>query len=122
MYAVTDRSWLKGKSFISQIEEVLEAGATFLQLREKDLAFEEFLREAREVKKQLDSLNLKAEFVAPRLWMDPHTIDGGFMSTSAEDREYAMWRAYRSIDIANELGCDMIVLWLAREGTLPQRV
>ena len=23
-----------------------------------------------------------------------------------------------SIDIANELGCDMIVLWLAREGTL----
>ena len=40
------------------------------------------------------------------------------MSTSAKDREYAMWRAYRSIDIANELGCDMIVLWLAREGTL----
>ena len=43
LYAVTDRSWLKGKSFISQIEEVLEAGVTFLQLREKDLAFEEFL-------------------------------------------------------------------------------
>ena len=40
------------------------------------------------------------------------------MSTSKEDREYAMWRAYRSIDIANELGCDMVVLWLAREGTL----
>lgn len=54
LYAVTDRSWLKGKSFISQIEEVLEAGATFLQLREKDLAFEEFLREAREVKKLTD--------------------------------------------------------------------
>ena len=29
-----------------------------------------------------------------------------------------MWRAYRSIDIARELGCDLIVLWLAREGTL----
>ena len=56
--------------------------------------------------------------MAPRLWMDEHTIDGGFMSTSAKDREYAMWRAYRSIDIAIELGCDMIVLWLAREGTL----
>lgn len=26
--------------------------------------------------------------------------------------------AYRSIDIARELDCDMIVLWLAREGTL----
>ena len=83
-----------------------------------DYTEEQIKEKAREVKKQLDSLNLKAEFVAPRLWMDPHTIDGGFMSTSAEDREYAMWRAYRSIDIANELGCDMIVLWLAREGTL----
>lgn len=29
-----------------------------------------------------------------------------------------MWRAYRSIDIANALGTDLIVLWLAREGTL----
>ena len=29
-----------------------------------------------------------------------------------------MWRSYRSIDIAKELGTDLIVLWLAREGTL----
>jgi xylose isomerase len=40
------------------------------------------------------------------------------MSCSAKDREYALWRSYRSIDIANELGTDLIVLWLAREGTL----
>ena len=73
---------------------------------------------AKDVKAELDKYGLAAEFVAPRLWMDPHTIDGGFMSTRAEDREYAMWRAYRSIDIARELGCDLIVLWLAREGTL----
>lgn len=79
---------------------------------------EEIKEKARELKKTLDKYNLKAEFVAPRLWMDEYTIDGGFMSTSEKDREYAMWRAYRSIDIANELGCDMIVLWLAREGTL----
>ena len=50
--------------------------------------------------------------------MDPRTKDGGFMSTCASDREFAMWRAYRSIDIARELGTDLIVLWLAREGTL----
>ena len=78
---------------------------------------EEIKEKAREVKALLDKYGLKAEFVAPRLWMDPHTKDGGFTSTSKEDREYAMWRAYRSIDIANELGCDLIVLWLAREGT-----
>ena len=83
-----------------------------------ELSEEEIKIEARKVKVILDKYNLAAEFVAPRLWMDPHTIDGGFMSTCKEDREFAMWRAYRSIDIANELGCDKIVLWLAREGTL----
>ena len=70
------------------------------------------------MKALLDKYGLEAEFGAPRLWMDSHTIDGGFMSTRAEDREYAMWRAYRSIDIARALGCDLIVLWLSREGTL----
>lgn len=79
---------------------------------------EEIKIEARKVKGLLDKYGLAAEFVAPRLWMDPHTKDGGFTSTSAEDREYAMWRAFRSIDIARELGTDLIVLWLAREGTL----
>ncbi len=78
----------------------------------------EIREKARELKKVLDKYGMAAEFVAPRLWMDPHTIDGGYMSTREEDREYAMWRSYRSIDIAKELGCNMIVLWLAREGTL----
>ena len=79
---------------------------------------EEIKRLAGERKKQLDKYGLAAEFVAPRLWMDPHCVDGGFTSRSEADREYAMWRAYRSIDIAHELGTDLIVLWLAREGTL----
>ena len=79
---------------------------------------EEIKAEARKVKAMLDKYGLAAEFVAPRLWMDPHTADGGFTSTCEKDREFAMWRAYRSIDIARELGCDLIVLWLAREGTL----
>lgn len=83
-----------------------------------DLTEEQIREEARKLKKLLDKYELKAEFVAPRLWMDPHTTDGGFMSASKEDREFAMWRAKRSIDIANELGTDLVVLWLAREGTL----
>lgn len=83
-----------------------------------DLTEEEIKEEARKVKALLDKYNLKAEFVAPRLWMDPHTTDGGYTSTSKADREFAMWRSFRSIDIARELGCDLIVLWLAREGTL----
>ena len=83
-----------------------------------DYTPEQVIEEAKKVKALLDKYDLKAEFVAPRLWMDSHTVDGGFTSNSAEDREYAMWRAYRSIDIANVLGCDKIVLWLAREGTI----
>lgn len=39
----------------------------------------------------------KNEFVVPRLWMDPHSIDGGFTSNINEDREFAIWRVYRSI-------------------------
>ena len=83
-----------------------------------DLAEDEIKAEARKVKAMLDKYKLKAEFVAPRLWMDPHTKDGGYTSTGKEDREFALWRSFRSIDIARELDCDLIVLWLAREGTL----
>jgi xylose isomerase len=83
-----------------------------------DLTETQIRARARETKKILENNGMVAEFVAPRLWMDPHTVDGGFTSNSKTDQEFALWRAYRSIDIANELGCDKIVLWLAREGTL----
>jgi xylose isomerase len=72
---------------------------------------------ARLVRKQLDDNGLVAEFVAPRLWFDPRTIDGGYTSNSPADRAYAIERTTKCADIANELGCDLIVLWLAREGT-----
>jgi xylose isomerase len=83
-----------------------------------DLSENQIKERARELKGHLDEQGLASEFVAPRLWMDPRTADGGFTSNSAEDREFALWRALRSIDIAKELGTEKIVLWLAREGTL----
>lgn len=83
-----------------------------------DLSEAEIKAEARKVKALLDRYDMAAEFVAPRLWMDPRTTDGGYLSTNEEDRKFAMWRSYRSIDIAREMGTDMIVLWLAREGSL----
>ncbi len=69
------------------------------------------------LKDRLKNLGLAAEFVAPRLWEHPKTIDGGFTSNDPECRAYALNRAKISIDIANELGTNLIVLWLAREGT-----
>ena len=38
LYAVTDRHWLNGESLYSQVEKALKGGATFIQLREKNLA------------------------------------------------------------------------------------
>lgn len=54
LYAVTDRAWLGSHTLEEQVEEVLKAGATFLQLREKDMSYEAFLREAKEIKKLAD--------------------------------------------------------------------
>ena len=51
LYAVTDRSWLRGQTLYEQVEEALKGGATFIQLREKNLDYEDFLKEAKEVKK-----------------------------------------------------------------------
>lgn len=51
LYAVTDRSWLGSKTLLEQVEEALEGGVTCIQLREKTLAEDAFLREALEMKK-----------------------------------------------------------------------
>ena len=47
LYAVTDRSWLRGQTLAQQVEAALRGGITMLQLREKNLEEEAFEREAR---------------------------------------------------------------------------
>lgn len=74
-------------------------------------------KETRELKKKLDGEGIVAEMVAPRLWFSPNTIDGAYTSNNAKHRQYAIDRSLRTIDIAKILGTDLIVLWLAREGT-----
>ena len=51
LYAVTDRSWLHGKSLYDQVEEAISGGVTFVQLREKELEEEAFYKEALEIQK-----------------------------------------------------------------------
>ncbi len=50
VYAVTDRHWLNGRTLYEVVKESLDGGVTFLQLREKDLDEENFLKEAIELK------------------------------------------------------------------------
>lgn len=49
LYAVTDRKWTGEKTLYQQVEEALKGGATLIQLREKNMSQEEFLKEAREI-------------------------------------------------------------------------
>lgn len=46
LYAVTDRSWLNGRTLYDAVAEALEGGATMVQLREKFLNEKNFLEEA----------------------------------------------------------------------------
>ncbi|MEA5056486.1 MAG: thiamine phosphate synthase [Anaerotignum propionicum] len=58
LYAVTDRAWLHGRKLAEDVEKALLGGATFVQLREKDASFEEFLEQAQEVKKVCKKYNV----------------------------------------------------------------
>ncbi|MCI6719845.1 MAG: thiamine phosphate synthase, partial [Clostridiales bacterium] len=49
LYAVTDRSWLGGRTLAEAVEAVIEGGATMIQLREKGKTEEEILASAREI-------------------------------------------------------------------------
>ena len=49
LYAVTDRAWTGKQSLYEQVEAALKGGVTCVQLREKDLNEEEFLKEAVEI-------------------------------------------------------------------------
>lgn len=48
LYAVTDRAWSGERTLYEQAEEALRGGVTLLQLREKELCEEDFLKEALE--------------------------------------------------------------------------
>jgi len=49
LYAVTDRRWTGEKTLLQQVEEAILGGATFVQLREKDLGESAFEQEAVEI-------------------------------------------------------------------------
>jgi thiamine-phosphate pyrophosphorylase len=58
LYAVTDRAWLNGETLYSQVEKALKGGATFVQLREKHLDEEHFMKEALELKELCKKYNV----------------------------------------------------------------
>ena len=99
LYAVTDRSWLRGQTLMQQVEQALLGGATLVQLREKELEESAFLQEA------VEMTRLCHRFGVPLLINDNVEIarksgaDG--VHVGQEDMEAS---AVRGI-----LGCGMIV-------------
>ena len=49
LYAVTDRHWLNGRTLEEDVEQALKGGVTLVQLREKDMNFEDFCRETEKI-------------------------------------------------------------------------
>src|SRR2546421_2401198 len=113
----------KEVAFAAKIREYKKLGFDGVQFHDDDAVPEidqdpaGIEKAAAKTKKILDGEGLFAEFVAPRLWEHPKTIDGAYTSNSASERKYAIERSKKAIDIALALGCRDIVLWLAREGT-----
>lgn len=112
----------KEVAFAAKIKEYKKLGFDGVQFHDDDVVEADLdaaatLKGAAKVRKMLEGEGLFCEFIAPRLWEHPKTIDGGFTSNSASERKYAIERSKRAVDIANAMGTRDIVLWLAREGT-----
>jgi len=108
--------------FREKLEIAVKNGFEGIQFHDDDavditLSIAEQDKKLAELKKTLDDMGLKAEFVAPRLWEHPMTVDGGWTSNCPECRKYAWERSKRAVEIANAIGTRNIVLWPAREGT-----
>ena len=112
----------KEVEFARKIKSYKELGFDAVQFHDDDVvpdtwSWAEQKAGIASVKSMLDGEGLFPEFIAPRLWEDSRTIDGGYTSNSASDRTYALERTKRAVDIAKEIGTDNLVLWLAREGS-----
>ena len=111
-------------SFDQKLETYKELGFDAVQFHDDDavpdldaLSASQISQAAGEMRKKLERHGLLAEFVAPRLWEHPNTIDGAFTANDPQARQYAIERAKKTVDIGRELGTNLMVLWLAREGT-----
>lgn len=112
------------RTFDQKLPVYKELGFDAVQFHDDDavpgldeLSAAEISKGALQMAGKLRDHGLEAEFVAPRLWEHPNTIDGAFTANDPKARQYAIERSKKTADIARELGTNLMVLWLAREGT-----
>ncbi|MGI6053298.1 MAG: thiamine phosphate synthase [Clostridium sp.] len=91
LYAVTDRSWLGKQTLYEQVEEALRGGATFVQLREKELDETAFLSEAIELQQLCgkyhvpfvinDNVDIACQMNADGVHVGQHDMEAGDVRT-----------------------------------------
>jgi len=111
-------------SFDDKLKVYKELGFDEVQFHDDDavpdldeLSPSQIREQAQAMRRKLLDQGLDAEFVAPRLWEHPITLDGAYTANDPKARAYAIDRTKKAADIAYELKTDLMVLWLAREGT-----
>ena len=58
LYAITDRTWLDGRTLYDDVENALKGGVTLLQLREKNMSTDDFINSAKEIKSLCEKYNV----------------------------------------------------------------
>ncbi len=99
LYAVTDRHWLGNQTLFDQVKEALDGGATCIQLREKKLDEENFLKEAIEIQK------LCKEYHVPFIVNDNVDI----AKTMHADGIHVGQSDMEALDVRKALGNDVIL-------------
>ena len=80
LYAVTDRSWLDGRTLYEQVQQALQGGVTMLQLREKNRSGQELFHEAMQIKNlcaRYDNVFLAQETDADGVHLGQNDMDAG---------------------------------------------
>lgn len=95
LYAVTDRSWLGEQTLYEQVVEALRGGATFIQLREKELDDAAFLAEAIELQQLCgkyhvpfvinDNVGIACKMNADGVHVGQHDMEAGDVRTLIGD-------------------------------------
>ncbi len=111
----------KERPFAEKLNVFRNLGFHYVQFHDDDAVPDEAssaerARLCKRVKKLLGEHGLLPEFVAPRMWEHPLTVDGPITSNNPKARKYAVERGKRCVEVANHLGTKNIVLWPAREG------
>lgn len=99
LYGVTDRAWVGDKTFEEQIEDSLKGGVTCIQLREKSLKEDEFLEEAKIIKK------LTKEYQIPLIINDNVEI----ALASDADGVHVGQKDAGAMEVRKKLGADKII-------------